>query len=262
MISQQQTDLVNKLKTFFIERFTALDDPNQVGQHAISLLEHPLFKQYIFSDNIVVIIDHSIGGYRYLSESILQILGYPASEFLQKGFSFSLGLLDHESLLVISSALEKASALTQSLSAEDRPFIRFNYSLMWNTPRGKVCLYQQNIPLVFNEAGLPYLMLALLSDITDFAKSSVPQYKLVLQKPGEPERVLLSNKPEFTITPLTDREREIVFHLSDGLDTNQIADKLFISEGTVRKHRENILEKTKARNSVHLVRLAVANGWM
>ncbi|MFM8741228.1 MAG: hypothetical protein ACKOC0_13640 [Cytophagales bacterium] len=30
----------------------------------------------------------------------------------------------------------------------------------------------------------------------------------------------------------------------------------------MRKHRENILQKTGAQNSVHLVRMAVANGWV
>ena len=48
----------------------------------------------------------------------------------------------------------------------------------------------------------------------------------------------------------------------DGLDANAIAAKLFISEGTVRTYRKNILEKTGAKNSVHLIRMAVANGWV
>ncbi len=60
----------------------------------------------------------------------------------------------------------------------------------------------------------------------------------------------------------TGREKEIVHLLANGFDSNGIAEKLFISEGTVRTHRKNILQKTEARNSVHLVRMAVANGWV
>jgi len=42
---------------------------------------------------------------------------------------------------------------------------------------------------------------------------------------------------------LTDRETEILTQLKNGLGYKQIADKLFISEGTVRKHIENIYRK-------------------
>jgi DNA-binding NarL/FixJ family response regulator len=109
---------------------------------------------------------------------------------------------------------------------------------------------------------LPYLIIALLSDITPYAKHDGVHYHVSVNKPGKPVRVLLSSQEGNKNNPLTEREQEVVLQLANGYDTNQIAENLFISEGTVRKHRENILQKTGANNSVHLVRLAVANGWI
>lgn len=108
--------------------------------------------------------------------------------------------------------------------------------------------------------GLPWLVLALVSDITEYSHDDGVNFKLTLNLPDQPIKIIASGNA--SSSPFSDREKEIVLHLADGLDTNQIAEKLFISEDTVRTHRKNILQKTGAKNSVHVVRMAVANGWV
>lgn len=49
---------------------------------------------------------------------------------------------------------------------------------------------------------------------------------------------------------LTDREREILLIARNGLSNKAIAEKLFISIGTVKKHFENIFFKLEARNKI------------
>ena len=56
---------------------------------------------------------------------------------------------------------------------------------------------------------------------------------------------------------LTDREMEVLSLICKGLNTNQIADKLFISYRTVEGHRKNLLEKTGVSNSVGLAIFAI-----
>lgn len=58
---------------------------------------------------------------------------------------------------------------------------------------------------------------------------------------------------------LTKRETEILEQLSTGLNYNQIAENLFISPGTVRKHIENIYQKLHVHNKVEAVQLAIKN---
>jgi len=52
---------------------------------------------------------------------------------------------------------------------------------------------------------------------------------------------------------LTKREIEILEHLSKGFRNQEIADKLFISRATVKKHIENIYLKLQFRSRVELV---------
>ena len=59
---------------------------------------------------------------------------------------------------------------------------------------------------------------------------------------------------------LTQREIEILFNICKGLSNNEIAEKLFISKRTVDKHRENLLLKTKSKNTANLVVYAIKNG--
>jgi DNA-binding NarL/FixJ family response regulator len=53
---------------------------------------------------------------------------------------------------------------------------------------------------------------------------------------------------------LTAREIEIVKWISEGLTSQQIADKLFISPRTVETHRANLMKKTGVKNSIELVK--------
>jgi len=61
---------------------------------------------------------------------------------------------------------------------------------------------------------------------------------------------------------LTQREQEVLQLLADGLTNQEMADKLFTSKRTVETHRQNILEKTGAKNTAALVRYAARRGWL
>jgi DNA-binding NarL/FixJ family response regulator len=60
--------------------------------------------------------------------------------------------------------------------------------------------------------------------------------------------------------PLTERESEIVKLIAEGHTSRRIADLLVISERTVERHRENILEKLDMRDRVELTRYAIRRG--
>lgn len=59
---------------------------------------------------------------------------------------------------------------------------------------------------------------------------------------------------------LTQREREILELMADGVGNRAIADSLFISENTVRNHVRNVLDKLHARTRTEAVVRAVRAG--
>lgn len=57
---------------------------------------------------------------------------------------------------------------------------------------------------------------------------------------------------DFVAFNLTDQEAEIVQCVAEGLSNKEIADKLFLSEGTVRNYISNILSKLDLRDRTNL----------
>ncbi len=56
------------------------------------------------------------------------------------------------------------------------------------------------------------------------------------------------------------RELEVLSLIANGLSTQQIADSLFISALTVKKHRSNMLKKAHCKNVSQLIRSSVRSG--
>jgi DNA-binding NarL/FixJ family response regulator len=71
------------------------------------------------------------------------------------------------------------------------------------------------------------------------------------------------NVGEFAnVDRLTEREMEVLRHLSTGASNREIAKALFISENTVRNHIRNILEKLHLANRVQAAAYAVREGYV
>ncbi len=63
-------------------------------------------------------------------------------------------------------------------------------------------------------------------------------------------------------SPLTDREREILLLVQEGVDTDSIAGRLFLSRGTVRNYLSNAMTKLDATSRIEAVRTATRRGWL
>ncbi len=62
--------------------------------------------------------------------------------------------------------------------------------------------------------------------------------------------------------PLTKREKEILKLIADGLSSQEIANKLFISLRTVETHRLNLNQKLDVKNTAGLVKEALKRGFI
>jgi DNA-binding CsgD family transcriptional regulator len=92
--------------------------------------------------------------------------------------------------------------------------------------------------------------------------SKVPNYKIsLIGLHGEPSYMNLSldgdsdNQASFS-----KREIDIIKNIAEGLGSAEIAEKLFIAESTVKKHRKNILEKSDCKNTAQLIKSCVLQG--
>jgi len=61
---------------------------------------------------------------------------------------------------------------------------------------------------------------------------------------------------------LSERESAILALLTQGHRDREIADRLIISESTVKFHMNNILAKLNARTRYQAIHQAIVNGWI
>ncbi len=78
--------------------------------------------------------------------------------------------------------------------------------------------------------------------------------------PPDLQTVIAEQLRQPTPVMLTLREREIVRHVALGLRNAEVAEKLSISEGTVKTHLNNIFQKLGLRDRAELVLYAVRVG--
>lgn len=64
------------------------------------------------------------------------------------------------------------------------------------------------------------------------------------------------------VSPLTARERDVLVAARTAATVSEIAQKLFLSEGTVRNYLSAAIAKTGTRNRTEAVRTAEEQGWL
>ncbi len=99
-----------------------------------------------------------------------------------------------------------------------------------------------------------------LTAIQDAAEGGTPMTPYVAKK-------VLDLFRKYAPTPsnehgLTERELEILAQLVQGLDTIELAEKLFISRETVRNHIKHIYEKLHVHSRSQVVAKALKEGWV
>jgi two-component system response regulator DesR len=62
--------------------------------------------------------------------------------------------------------------------------------------------------------------------------------------------------------PLSDKERQALRLAKEGFSTEEIAEKLFLSAGTVRNYLSSASSKLNAKNRIEAARIAHQNGWL
>lgn len=65
------------------------------------------------------------------------------------------------------------------------------------------------------------------------------------------------NKAKIMVDELSKREIEVVKCVAQGMNSNAIAETLFLSMHTVKTHRRNIMHKLNVKTSAELIRLAI-----
>jgi len=101
------------------------------------------------------------------------------------------------------------------------------------------------------------------TDITELKPEGEPSLSIIGMD-GEPSYLNIEVEKVFVPTKslLSDREKEVLFHIIHGKHSAEIAEMLGLSKHTVLNHRRNILAKTKTNSTADLIVKTIKEGWV
>jgi DNA-binding CsgD family transcriptional regulator len=200
--------------------------------------------------------------YIYIGENIESLTGYTTQEILSDGVALSYHRMHPDDQEPWEKSFAFLLQVLQEAEKEKIPEMQFSLNWRFRKKDGTyITLLQQFVIPEVDEEHNPVLEYGIMSDITPYHKSKAITLTIVRPHPNVSE--LLYESVSFgdnKQTGLSRREKDILKLVCQGLSSKQIADKLFISENTVRNHRAHIMDKTGSKNAAGLASYAMRHG--
>ena len=147
----------------------------------------------------------------------------------------------------------KIYSTLHSFSNEEKKNYKAIHEMRIRNIRGEyIRIIEQEQVLELDKSGNIWLMLSVI-DVDASHESEITKSHLYNFKTGEQIFIDLSDTLN---EPLTNRELEVLQLMKKGSLSKEIAETLKVSINTVNSHRQNILQKLKANNSIEAVNFA------
>lgn len=203
--------------------------------------------------------------FEYVSKNFHACTGLDSATMCAEGMTF---WWEHMHPDEMQYWLQSLNELMQFTMSNIEPQERIKASYTWNyrirTGGGEYkSVLQHTTPMYFDEEGKPVIGLAHYSILPDITSTLPIQASAkILNQNGEYETLFFKtySAQKLIAAQITNRERDIIRLISFGNNTEEIADKLFISANTVNSHRRNILKKTACKNTAELVARSIREG--
>jgi DNA-binding CsgD family transcriptional regulator len=226
-------------------------------------------KKYLEKSGLINLLNNQQGNVTFLIDvkhlrviqvrgSVLKYTGYSPAEF---GDNI---LLKFMSMFVPKQRSFMSDFVTWILSIEknvpfeykSRQFISaWGMQLFHKDGRSMRC-YIDIIPIEFNAQNNPTVLMMSFQEVSHLVKGENYCLRGIFGEDNKKVFVYYSNEDRTLDNEIiSEREREVLMYISQGLDTKQIAAEMKISNNTVDNHRRNMLARTGTRDTTALIQL-------
>lgn len=255
-------------KTFFNEAKQAIKQTGLVNKDEfVSEIEKyiPLSQQ---TDAILFVIDYRIGEFIYVSPNAFHVEGYTAEEVMEAGpIGFIGNFHPIDSEVLMNSVYPDGMEFVYQMPEVEFPSTRISVNYRLKQKTGEYFTMLQQFWYLADDGNRnPLAIIGTVTNITDlykehqmFCKIHVLDEKKHWKKVFEKRYAVNESQVEMGIT---DKELEIIKHISNGLTSKEIAYNSNRSVETINKQRKTILDKTGCQSLSEVVTLALKNKWI
>lgn len=205
------------------------------------------------SRSIVLVFDWHTNRFIYVSDNIPETYGIERDKLISDGHSSILEIVHPDDIRHGLLVREKIYSRLNELSPEEKMKYKIIHEMRVRNSRGEyIRMIEQERVVELDDAGNIALMMSVI-DADASHESETTSSHLYNIETGEQIFINLSDILE---EPLTLRETDVLKMMKLGLLSKEIADALEVSINTINSHRQNILRKLNANNSIEAVNTA------
>lgn len=216
-------------------------------------------------ENLIFLVDVKKINIVYVSGSVFDYTGYQIEEFGDNIASSFMNIFDKKHLTFLSVFIIWAVNILKNvpmLYKSKQRISSWGLKLLHKNGR-EMRWYIDIIPLEFDRNQNPTLILLTIRNVTHLIKGENYWIRGVFG--GDEKKLFIYHSNEGKTVEheiISEREKEVLDHISQGMDTKQIANLMKISPNTVDNHRRNMLARTGTRDTTALVQLCRMMGIM
>lgn len=229
------------------------------------LFKEPYFHAFLKSSPLVVAVyDYPLQRYVFVSESVSDITCLTPDDFTnENGTEALIRAMDERARKAMLETIMPSLMQACASYPEKIKNLRFSSCVqIYQTEKVKKWVLMNLYILEATPDGFPLMSCTLVQDVDLIKKDDLIYFSEKLLDENNKEIVLrhgvLSDSNEEL--NLSEREIEVLRYICKGAKTNEIAEKLFLSVNTIKKHRTNILSKSNCANTPELINKAMLMG--
>ena len=210
---------------------------------------------------IISCIDYRDLSLPFFTDNVEEIIGYKSSFFKKKGMEGVMNMVhpdDREGMFKFQSIIFD---VFHKLSPTEKQGFEFTYVVRWVHKKTQVAKWflTKVKPYWIDDKGSIVFDLHISFHLSSPPIATEYDWSYSYTASDGNKVACFKNGPVGIEVQLTKKEKEIGLLLLEGLDSKEIAAKLFISVNTVFTHRKNIMKKLKAKNTGDLIKKIMYN---
>lgn len=201
--------------------------------------------------------------YEFIGKGQAFLSGYENEVVEKEGIRFQVRHMHPEDgEFIVKHSYPAFNKILESLSFEEQKKILLQHNYRFRHKEGHyVHLMEQVTVLKADEEGKIMVCLVHVYELPMVQPFKIKVLINRLRTDQTYETLLTAEFPQIEEKlQLSQREKEIIKLLSAGLNSEKIADRLFISYHTVRTHRKNMLQKLGIKSTSELVAYGITHG--
>jgi DNA-binding CsgD family transcriptional regulator len=208
----------------------------------------------------MTVYDMHRGEYVFVQSKFDTQVCYPLNEFFKKEPRYFFELMPYPDLKFTVDTLKRTFAFLKAIDNSKKKEYKLIFEFRLSDPAGNLFRFiQQCLVLEQDDVGNIWMVL-ILNDLIPNKLENSQLIRRLLHMPTGEICLFQDDSKTTSIKFLSKRETEILGLLSQGLQSKEISDKLFISLNTVNNHRQKIIEKLNVENTHEALRYAKTIG--